>query len=107
MRLLKTGMFHATYGIGRYTYVYIKCPLNGDCREISVVYMCEVKTSEVQKEVYIELIEKCFETQLNGHSQSLTNRKYRNSTAFSSSIRELKERNINPTLKLSIVFIYK
>jgi len=80
-----------------------ECPLDGDCREKSVIYKCEVTATEVDKKVYIGLTEKDFKTRFNTHKQSLTNKKYKNSTSLSSYVWELKERNVSPVLKWSIL----
>ena len=53
--------------------------------------------------MYIGLTEKEFKTRYNGHKQSINNKKYKNSTTLSTYVWELKDKGINPALKLSIL----
>lgn len=81
-----------------------ECPLEGNCQVTSVIYKCEVTAPAHQKKVYIGLTEKSFKTRFNGHKQSLSNKKYKNSTSLSSYVWDLKEKsNVTPTLKWSTI----
>ena len=80
------------------------CPLNGNCRRSSVIYKCDVTTPNHAKKTYIGLTEKEFKTRWNNHKQSLSNRKYQNSTSLSSYVWDLKDNhNVVPHLKWSII----
>lgn len=79
------------------------CPLDGKCRTQSVIYKCEVTTPNLPKTSYIGLTEKDFKTRYNGHNQSFTNHKYKNSTTLSTYIWELKDQNIEAILNWSII----
>ena len=81
-----------------------ECPLDGNCRKSSVIYKCEVTTPEFPKKVYIGLTEKEFKTRYYVHKQSLSNRKYENSTSLSTYVWNLKDiHNVTPSLKWSII----
>lgn len=81
-----------------------ECPLNGECQKSSVIYKCSVTAPDFPDKVYIGLTEKDFKTRWNSHKQSLTNNKYKNSTALSSYVWDLKEKhNAIATLKWSII----
>ena len=81
-----------------------ECPLNGYCKQSSVVYKCEVSAPNQPDKVYIGLTEKDFKTRWNSHKLSFNNNKYKNSTSLSNHIWELKEKfKTTPTLKWSIV----
>ena len=81
-----------------------ECPLNGDCRQSSVIYKCDVTAPNLPNKVYIGLTEKDFKTRWNSHKLSFNNKKYKNSTSLSTYVWELKEtHNVTPNLKWSIV----
>ena len=80
-----------------------KCPLENNCRIDSVIYKCEVTAPDHEKKVYIGLTEKDFKHRYNGHNNSLNNVKYKNSTTLSTYVWSLKDKNIVPKLKWSII----
>lgn len=81
-----------------------ECPLNGECRQPSVVYKCEVSAPNQPDKVYIGLTEKDFKVRWNSHKLSINNAKYKNSTSLSTYIWELKDKfNTTPSLKWSII----
>lgn len=111
--------------------VAIECPLEGNCLVSDVVYKCEVKTNRGIK-AYIGSTSTQFKTRLNNHISSFnknnnsskniinntantnntnnnhsgreTNRKKNNNdTALGEWIRELKSKNIEYTLKWSVI----
>jgi hypothetical protein len=79
------------------------CPLQGNCRIPSVVYKCEVIAPSQENKVYIGITEGEFKLHFNGHKQSFNNVKYKNSTTLSTYIWNLKEKNIAPSIKWSII----
>ena len=77
---------------------------NGDFRKSSLIYKCTVLAPNFPTKAYIGLTEKEFKIRWNGHKQSLTNKKYKNSTSLSLYVWDFKEKNyIIPTLKWSII----
>ena len=81
-----------------------ECPLNGKCRQSSVIYKYDVSAPNLPTKVYIGLTEKDFKTRWNSHKLSFNNKKYKNSTALSTHVWELKEtHDVVPILKWSIV----
>ena len=77
------------------------CPLNGECRNMSIVYQATVATEEKQpdhttktiNETYVGLTDNEFKTRFANHKQSFTNERLRNATELSKYIWTLKERN--------------
>ena len=63
------------------------CPLNGTCKQSSVVYKCDVSAPNHPDKVYIGLTEKDFKTR----KLSINNAKYKNSTSLSTYVWELKD----------------
>ena len=51
------------------------CPLNGTCKQSSVVYKCDVSAPNHPDKVYIGLTEKDFKTRWNSHKLSINNAK--------------------------------
>ena len=80
-----------------------ECPAQGNCRKTSLVYQCDVTAENIPKRTYIGLTEREFKVRISEHKTSFGNKKYSNSTTLSSYVWELKEKNLNPTLKWSIV----
>ena len=80
------------------------CPLNGTCKQSSVVYKCDVSAPNHPDKVYIGLTEKDFKTRWNSHKLSINNAKYKNSTSLSTYVWELIDKfNHTPSLKWSII----
>eukprot|EP00111_Clytia_hemisphaerica_P012693 TCONS_00037353-protein len=79
------------------------CPLDNKCQTTSVIYKCEVTAPDHEKKVYIGLTEKEFKQRYNGHKLSITNVKYKNKTTLSTYVWSLKDKNVLPNLKWSIM----
>ena len=89
--------------IGCNCRVKADCPLQGNCREKSIVYKCDVDAPNVHAKSYIGLTERDFKQRFNNHRQSFTNRKYASSTTLSTHVWKLKDNGITPKLTWSVV----
>ena len=79
------------------------CPLDNKCKIKSVIYKCEVTAPNHGKKSYIGLTEREFKQRFSSHKSSINNVKYKNSTTLSTYVWSLKEKDITPTLKWSIL----
>ena len=82
-----------------------KCPLNGNCNIQDVIYKCIVSVTQTFKQrVYLGIAEGNWKQRLYNHRQSFKNKKYKNDTALSNHLWDLKENhNQTPKLTWSIV----
>ena len=78
------------------------CPLNGECLSKSIVYNAKI-TIEGNELNYIGHTENDFKSRFRNHTTSFNNQKYRNATALSKKIWELKEKGINHNITWSII----
>ena len=80
------------------------CPLSGKCLTESVVYQAIVKREDTGDEKsYVGHTEGSFKTRYNNHTNSFRNAKHRHSTALSKHIWQLKELNVDYSLKWNII----
>ena len=80
------------------------CPLDGKCREKSVIYKCIASTPNQPDKVYIGLTEGEFKARHSGHKTSFNNKKYAKSTTISNYFWKTKEKEkTDPILKWSIL----
>ena len=80
------------------------CPLSGECLTESVVYQAIVKREDTGDEnSYVGHTEGSFKTRYNNHTNSFRNAKHRHSTALSKHIWQLKELNVDYSLKWNII----
>ena len=80
------------------------CPLEGKCREKSVIYKCTASVPNKPDKVYIGLTEGEFKTRHSGHKTTFKNEKYAKSTAISTYFWKTKEKEkTDPILKWSIL----
>ena len=70
-----------------------KCPMDGNCNEESIIYQAEV-TSQTTRETYIGLCDTSFKLRYRNHTSSFRNKRYRNATALSKHVWNLKDQNI-------------
>ena len=80
-----------------------ECPLDGKCCTESIVYKCEVTAPEKPKKVYIGLTAQKFKNRLSSHNTSFKYERYRHNTALSDYVWTLKNEEIEPNLKWSIM----
>lgn len=81
-----------------------KCPLQGDCRQSSVVYQATVRTSSPENtETYVGLTDTEFKIRLANHKQSFEKEKLRNATELSKHIWKLREKNTEYELSWKIL----
>ena len=71
------------------------CPMNGDCRQTSVVYQAVVKEDNGKEESYVGITEGHFKTRWNSHKCSFKKEKLEYSTELSKHIWKLKRDNKN------------
>ena len=80
------------------------CPLSGKCLTESVVYQAIVKREDTGDEKsYVGHTEGSFKTRYNNHTNSFRNAKHRHATALSKHIWQLKELNVDYSLKWNII----
>ena len=80
------------------------CPLSGKCLTKSVVYQAIVKRQDTGEEkCYVGHTEGKFKTRYNNHTKSFRNAKHRYTTALSKYIWQLKELNVDYSLKWNII----
>ena len=72
-----------------------KCPLEGACKQRSVVYQATVTEDSGGKKTYVGLTEGEFKTRWNAHNSSFKNEKYEQATELSKHIWDLKRSNTN------------
>ena len=78
------------------------CPLQGNCLVKSVIYKAEVSDSNQNIQTYTGLTGGFFKNRFYSHRQSFSNRELEHSTALSSHIWELKDKNEPYEIKWSI-----
>ena len=80
------------------------CPLNGLCRSSSVIYKCIASVPNKPDKVYIGLTEGEWKKRHSGHKTSFKHKKHSNSTALSTYVWDIKEKQkIDPILSWSIL----
>ena len=77
------------------------CPLNGKCQDKNIIYQATIFTNqpEPEKHTYVGLTATKFKARLSNHKTSFNNGKYRNATTLSNFIWNLKEKDIEYSLK--------
>ena len=84
-----------------------KCPLNGTCKQSSIVYQAEVTTGNnttiQSKEYYVGLTDTDFKIRLANHKQSFNKHDMKNATELSKHIWSLKKRNVNYNITWKIL----
>ena len=78
------------------------CPLEGKCRESSIIYKATRKSNGIARHYY-GCSETEFKTRFNNHKQlSLVHRHKRNATELSKAVRNAKDAKTNPNIECSI-----
>ena len=77
------------------------CPLNGCCREPTVIYKATITSVNPTKR-YIGCTENEFKTRFYNHTQSLRHREKRNATDLSKAFWQAKDFGHNPTIQWPI-----
>ena len=81
-----------------------ECPLNGKCLVKSIIYQASVSTSDNKPEqCYVGLTDNTFKTRYNNHTASFRQASKRSSTELSKYIWDLKEKNIEYSIKWNIL----
>ena len=79
------------------------CPLGGRCLDVNIIYQAEVENlTDNSKEYYVGLTATTFKSRLAVHKKSFTDRNY-NQTGLSRHIWNLKDSNVNYTIKYQII----
>ena len=79
------------------------CPMEGNCLIDSLVYRAEVTDSNSKKTTYTGLTSNTFKKRYYGHRQSFKERNSKHSTTLSSHIWDLKDKNLNYSIKWTAV----
>ena len=79
----------------------MNCPLEGKCRESSIMYKATLKSDSITRHYY-GCSETVFKTRFNNHKQSFVHRYKRNATELSKAIWNAKDAGTNPTIEWSI-----
>ena len=79
-----------------------ECPLSGKCRASSIIYQAIVK-SDKGEESYVGLTKNEFKQRLANHNQSFKNEAHKHQTELAKHIWNLKDNNINFTIKWKIL----
>ena len=80
-----------------------KCPLNGKCRESSIVYKASIFTETNPKKYYYGLCETEFKTRFNNHIHTFKSEQKRNATELSKEVWRIKEEGKIPSIEWQIV----
>ena len=77
------------------------CPLNGKCQDQNIIYQATIVTNQPEPEThtYVGLTATKFKARLSNHETSFNNGKHRNSTTLTNFIWNLKEKDIEYSLK--------
>ena len=85
----------------------VRCPLEGKCKQECVVYKVEVysdSNNKRNKKIYFGSTQADFKTRFYNHRTSFSHEKYRYSTALSSYVWELKEKQwVDPIMKWEVI----
>ena len=80
------------------------CPVTGKCLSEGVIYQATVtRTDNMAQETYIGLTDNQFKTRYRNHTSSFRNASYKNSTELSKYVWQLKDSNIQFSIKWSIL----
>ena len=79
----------------------VNCPLEGKCREISIIYKATRKSNGIIT-YYYGCSGTVFKTRFNNHKQSFVHRHKRNATELSKAVWNAKDAGTNPIIKRSI-----
>ena len=77
------------------------CPLQGNCRESSIMYKATLKSNGIARHCY-GYSETEFKTRFNNHKQSLVHRHKRNATELSKTVWNAKDAETNRSIEWSI-----
>ena len=78
------------------------CPLEGKCKEASVIYRATVKDENSNTETYTGLTSNTFKKRYYGHNSDINNRE-KQGTTLSEHIWKLKDQNLNYNLSWEII----
>ena len=77
------------------------CPLEGKCRESSIIYKATLKSNGIARHYY-GCSETEFKTRFNNHKQCLEHRHKRNATEPSKAVWNARDAGTNPSIEWSI-----
>ena len=76
------------------------CSLNGECLKKNIVYQATVTSNQDNREeTYIGMSENIFKTRYNNHKTAFKYRDKRTATELSNFVWDLKDKNINYSIK--------
>ena len=80
-----------------------KCPVEGECQKMGVIYQAEVTREDNVVDTYIGLAATSFKDRWRNHTSSFRTRNPKNSTTLSKYVWELEDKNIKHEVKWKIV----
>ena len=78
------------------------CPLDGKCKQKSIVYKAEISSNNTTK-LYYGSCSTDFKARFSNHKHSFTHRNKRNATELSKEVWRAKDNGVDPAIKWSIV----
>ena len=81
----------------------MNCPLDNECLSTEIVYQADVSSNDGAMKHYIGLTAPTFKQRLYGHRKTFKNREYEHSTTLSTYIWQLKDKNIQYSIKWKIL----
>ena len=81
----------------------MNCPLDNECLSTEIVYQADVSSNDGAMKHYIGLTAPTFKQRLYSHRKTFKNREYEHSTTLSTYIWQLKDKNIQYSIKWKIL----
>ena len=81
----------------------MNCPLDNECLSTEIVYQADVSSNDGAMKHYIGLTAPTFKQRLYSHRKMFKNREYEHSTTLSTYIWQLKDKNIQYSIKWKIL----
>ena len=78
------------------------CPLDGKCKQKSIVYKAEISSNNTTK-LYYGSCSTDFKARFSNHKHSFSHRNKRNATELSKEVWRAKDNGVEPSIKWSIV----
>ena len=79
------------------------CPLDGKCRESSIIYKASISSDSETQKHYYGLCETEFKLRYNNHIHSFKNKQKKNATELSKEVWRLKEEGKQPRIEWQII----
>jgi len=79
-----------------------ECPLDGECRESSVIFKATLSSANSSEKIYYGCTEKEFKTRYYNHKQSFKHERNKHATALSKAVWEAKEGKDHLAIKWAV-----